>query len=242
MRDFRSFYNQRQFWHWNYLDYGLANSFFLRELKKICSQNEIHSILDLGCGSTNELRDYCKSSNIVYFGLDRIRTPEVVPWEGVRFPKEIPHSFDLIVSNGFLHYAPDLEILFEEISKHLIKGRLLVSTPLLSPLSTFDALAEYHEHWRIMPKGAETLMGRYGIKLTNIIYPGGTSTFLSILNSLLFWRLIKGKDQRLSKIGTVFFPIFLIVTIINNFLGLLLNHFAKSEAFASFYIISGERK
>ncbi|MGD0826864.1 MAG: methyltransferase domain-containing protein [Desulfobaccales bacterium] len=205
-------------WHFQWL--GIF--YLYRQLRRILPEMG-GKVLDVGCGGKPYRSWFGPVSE--YIGLDVSPGPAVdvlVAPDGA-WPLPDEH-FDGLLSTQVMQYVANLHLSLAEMERVLKRGGVAVlSLPFL-----------YNEHrapwdyWRFTVYGAERLFP--GFEITHLEKQGGIGSTLAILflnclemsmNYTLATRLLKG----------LLLPIFLLLSLVVNFLGLLMDRLDHTGAF-----------
>ena len=235
----RSFYNRGSITHWCFLEYFDSDRFISSQLLPSNGSLPIppgRQILDIG-GPDSPGRGKILEFNGggEYFGIDISPTSHGTIWDGRIIPFK-DSSFDFVLVTWMIHYVDNPVQLLVEVARVLKpNGKVLIVAPIISPIS--GSIDEYREGftsdlWRFTLPGIRRI-------LPNELTPVVEKSFGG-LGSLLAWPLhaywLKGiRNSRMAiKIPALLgLPLFAVISVLVNGIGLLINYLDRSNMFTS---------
>jgi SAM-dependent methyltransferase len=218
----------------NLLHYQFFPIYYLRKDLRSVLQSVNGDVLDAGCGR----KPYrpLLSGVSSYTGLDILQLPEVDIIVGEADPWPVPNEeYDVVLSFQVIEHVRDLPRYFEEVVRVLKgNGQLLVSLPFLYQVHG----GEDFRRWTA--EGIEEELIRYGFEVELIQKEGGIGSILailwlswldSLLSSNFLLRICKG----------VLLPVFLILSLLCNLLGLALDRLDRSGQYYSNLLVTARK-
>lgn len=217
---------------------SFLNWMYLKKAMKSVSQKYIKGIcLDIGSGNSPYKR-YLDVDK--YISIDKKDTKAVsykenenqINADARNLPLDSNYA-DTVLLNQVLEHIYEYEQVLKEIKRVLKpKGKFIISVPFI-----YHIHAEPNDYFRFSEYGIKQLLKNEGFKIVEFRYNGYVGTLLiSIINSFLwqFWnRNILLKLLR----NTVFLMPILLIFMINNLLGLVLDQIKDTKFSPNYFIV-----
>ncbi len=190
-------------------------------------------VLDVGCGG-KPYESWLEQADD-YVGLDIEESADVQVTAGKPWPLE-SESFDVVFSAQVLEHVADLSQTLSEIDRVLkLGGKVVLSLPFL--FNEHGGPADYRRftvHW-----AAQLLPATYEIEVLNT--QGGIGSTLAI--ALLNWLDLSSNRYFASRLlKALLLPLWLVVSLILNVLGVLGDLLDKTDAFYNNVLIVARKK
>jgi SAM-dependent methyltransferase len=223
-------------WHAQWL----AVKDLYKDLKRILPSLK-GNVLDVGCGS-KPYKMWMKQSNS-YVGLDNFPGPDVDIVVKEEEPWPIADAcFDTVLCTQVLEHVSDLRRILDEIHRILKPGgNLVITVPFIYNVHVVDNASGQSSDYRrfTMYEIRNLFSDRYDI--VELKSQGGIGSTLGIL--VLNWIEISSSSYKLTSfLKAIFFPFWLLFSMLMNIGGTMLDKIDKTGAFYNNVLLVAVRK
>ncbi len=220
-------------WNSSYLNWKYLKIYMIK-----ASKDYINGIcLDIGSGNS----PYKKYLNVDrYISVDKKDTQATTYQENKNEvnadAKNLPFESrfaDTILLNQVLEHIDDYEKVLSEISRVLKDdGKFIISVPFI-----YHIHSEPHDYFRFSEYGIKYLLNKYNFRIIEFKYQGyAGTTLVSIWNSFI-WQIWNTNIYLKFLRNTLFLIPILIVFMINNIIGLVLDLFKNKKFCPNYFIV-----
>lgn len=222
------------FLNWFYLKKSMKNASSISYISGIC--------VDIGSGNSPYKRYFNNISK--YISVDKMDTSATTYTDNTNMinadARDLPFENNFantVILNQVLEHIYEYEKVLEEVNRVLkVNGKFIISVPFI-----YHIHAEPNDYFRFSEYGIKKLLEEKGFKIIKFDYNGYFGTaIISIINSFL-WQVWNKKVYLKFLRNTIFLPIILVLFLINNIIGLLLDSI-KFEKFSPNYFIVCEKE